>query len=111
MRELEAVAQGRLAWLGLSDAELALARRALAAVDVPVVVTVTGPRSDATDELLPEQDQIVLVVPTDEDERLTVLARSGLAEYNVPLTIRGPLTAPGARTTARPGWGRLRLCA
>ena len=59
---------------------------------MPVVVAITGPRSAATDELLPEQDQIVLVVPTDEDQRLTDLARSGLAEYNVPLTIRGPLT-------------------
>ena len=76
---------------------------------MPVVVAITGPRSAATDELLPEQDQIVLVVPTDEDQRLTDLARSGLAEYNVPLTIRGPLTAPGARTTALAGWGRLRL--
>lgn len=107
MRGLEAVARGRLAWLGLED--LALARRALAAVDVPAVVAITGPRSAATDELLPEQDQIVLVVPTDEDQRLTDLARSGLAEYNVPLTIRGALTAPGARTAALAGWGRLRV--
>jgi hypothetical protein len=109
LRGLEAVARGRLAWLGLAAADLSLARRALAAVDVPVVVAITGPRSAATDELLPEQDQIVLVVPTDEDQRLTDLARSGLAEYNVPLTIRGPLTSPGARTTALAGWGRLRL--
>ena len=109
LRGLEAVARGRLAWLGLGGADLALARRALAAVDVPVVVAITGPRSVATDELLPEQDQIVLVVPTDEDQRLTDLARSGLAEYNVPLAIRGPLTAPGARTTALAGWGRMRL--
>jgi hypothetical protein len=109
LRGLEAVARGRLAWLGLRGADLALARRALAAVDVPVVVAITGPRSAATDDLLPEQDQIVLVVPTDEDQRLTDLARSGLAEHNAPLMIRGPLTAPGARTTALAGWGRLRL--
>jgi hypothetical protein len=108
-RGLDAVARGRLAWLGLDHAELPLARRALAAVDVPAVIAITGPRSAATDELLPEQDQIVLVVPADEDQRLTDLAQAGLAEFNVPLTIRGPLTAPGARTTALAGWGRLRL--
>jgi hypothetical protein len=109
LRGLEAVARGRLAWLGLAQADLALARRALAAVDVPAVIAITGPRSAATDELLPEQDQIVLVVPTDHDQRLTDLAQAGLAEYDVPLAIRGPLTAPGARTTALAGWGRLRL--
>jgi hypothetical protein len=108
-RGLEAVARGRLAWLGLAHADLGLARRALAAVDVPAVIAITGPRSAATDELLAEQDHIVLVVPTEADQRLTDLARTGLAEYDVPLTIRGPLTAPGARTTALAGWGRLRL--
>ena len=101
LRGLDAVARGRLAWLGLGGADLALARRALAAVDVPVVVAITGPRSVATDELLPEQDQIVLVVPTDADQRLTDLARSGLAEYNVPLTIRGPLSTGLPPTPAR----------
>jgi hypothetical protein len=108
-RGLEAAARGRLAWLGLEHAELGLVRRALAAVDVPAVLAITGPRSAATDELLTEQDRIVIVVPTDEDPRLTELARTGLAEYDVPLMIRGPLTAPGARTTALAGWGRLRL--
>ena len=34
---------------------------------------------------------------------------AGLAERNVPLTVRGPLTAPGRRATALAGWGRLRL--
>jgi hypothetical protein len=108
-RGVAAVARGRLAWVALDRPDVALARRALAAVDVPAVVAVAGPRSPATDELLSEQDQIVLVVPTDGDPRLTELARTGLAEYDVPLTIRGPLTAPGTRTTALAGWGRLRL--
>ena len=62
-RGLDAVARGRLAWLALGHDDLALARRALAAVDVPVVVAITGPRSTATDELLADQDQVVLVVP------------------------------------------------
>ena len=106
-RGLEAVARGRLAWLALTD--LALARRALAAVDVPAVVAITGPRSAATDELLADQDQLVLVVPPDGDTRLTELVRHGLAECGVPLTVRGPLSTPGARTTALAGWGRLRV--
>jgi hypothetical protein len=108
-RSLAAVARGRLAWLALGADELALARRALAAVDVPAVVAVTGPRTTAADELLADQDQLVLVVPGDADPRLVELARDGLAEWNVPVTVRGPLLSPGTRTTALAGWGRLRL--
>ena len=51
----------------------------------------------------------MLVVPADADPRLVELARDGLAEWNVPVTVRGPLLNPGARTTALAGWGRLRL--
>jgi hypothetical protein len=108
-RSLEAVARGRLAWLALGADELALARRALAAVDVPAVVAITGARSAAADALLAEQDHLVLVVPGDADPRLVELARDGLAEWNVPILVRGPLLSPGARTTALAGWGRLRL--
>jgi hypothetical protein len=108
-RGLDAVARGRLAWLSLTD--LALARRALAAVDVPAVVAITGPRSARSDELLADQDQLVLVVPADEDPRLTGLVRHGVAECGVPLVVRSPLSAPGARTTALAGWGRLRVVA
>ncbi len=106
-RGLAAVARGRLAWVAVAD--LGLARRALSAVDVPVVLAVTGPRSAASDALLAEQDHIVLVAPPEEDPQLTELARAGLAECGIPVTIRGPLTAPGARTTALAGWGRLRM--
>lgn len=109
-RGLDAVARGRLAWLALAADDLALARRALAAVDVPAVAAVTGPRSAATDALLAEQDQIVLVVPADADARLVALARDGLAEWNVPVCVRGPL-APGARAAALAGWGRLKVLA
>jgi hypothetical protein len=108
-RSLPAVARGRLAWLALGPDDLRLAQRALGAVDVPAVVAVTGPRTAAVDELLAGQDQIVLVVPADADSRLVELARDGLAECNVPVTVRGPLLNPGARTTALAGWGRLRL--
>jgi hypothetical protein len=108
-RSLPAVARGRLAWVALDTDGPALARRALAVVAVPAVVAVTGPRTAAADELFAEQDQIVLVVPADADPRLVELARDGLAEWNVPVTVRGPLLNPGARTTALAGWGRLRL--
>jgi hypothetical protein len=106
-RGLGAVARGRLAWLALDD--VILVRRALAAVDVPAVVAITGPRSTATDELLADQDHVVLVERPGEDARLTDLVRDELAERGIPLTIRGPLSAPGARTAALAGWGRLRV--
>ena len=108
-RGLDAVARGRLAWLALGRDEPAMARRALAAVDVPAVVALTGPRSAATEALLAEQDHVVLVVPADADPRLVELARDGLAECGLPLTVRGPLTAPGARVAALTGWGRLKV--
>jgi hypothetical protein len=108
-RGLDAVARGRLAWLALGDDELPLAQRALGAVDVPAVVAITAPRSAATDELLDEQEQIVVVLPAQVDPRLVELVQEGLAECGVPVTVRGPLTAPGAHTTALAGWGRLRL--
>ena len=108
-RSLPAVARGRLAWLALGPDDLHLARRALAVMDVPTVVAVTGARTAAADELLAEQDHIVLVVPAEADPQLVELARTGLAEHNVPVTVRGPLIAPGARTTALAGWGRMKV--
>jgi hypothetical protein len=108
-RGLGAVARGRLAWLALGADELRGAHRALAAVDVPAVVAISSARTAAADALLAEQDQLVLVVPLDADPRLVELAREGLAEWNVPVVVRSPLTAPGARITALAGWGRVRL--
>jgi hypothetical protein len=108
-RGLAAVARGRLAWLALGPDDLRLAQRALAAIDVPGVLAITGPRTAVTDRLLAEQDLLVLVVSPEADAQLVELARAGLAECDVPLAVRGPLTAPGARATALAGWGRLRL--
>jgi hypothetical protein len=108
-RGIAAVARGRLAWLALGPDELGLARRALAVVDVPAVVAVTGPRTAASDELLADQDHVVLVTAPDTDPRLVELTQAELAERGVPLTVRGPLIAPGTRATALAGWGRLRL--
>jgi hypothetical protein len=101
---VEAVARGRLAWVALGHEELELAHRVLAAVDVPAVVAITAPRSAATDALVADADHVVLVLPEDADPRLAELAGAGLDGA----IVRGPLTAPGARTTALAGWGRLR---
>ena len=108
-RELEAVARGRLAWLALAPDELALAARAVAAVDVPAVIAVTGPRTTATDDLLADQDLIVLVFPADAEPGLEPLALAGLEHCTAPVLVHRPLDTPGARPAAMAGWGRLRI--
>ncbi|MEA2134895.1 MAG: hypothetical protein QOC68_2804 [Solirubrobacteraceae bacterium] len=108
-RGLEAVARGRLAWLALGTDQLPLAARAAAAVDVPVVIAVTGPRTAASDELLDDQDLVVLVVGADAEPALESLALAGLEHCTAPVVVRRPLDSPGARPAALAGWGRLRL--
>jgi hypothetical protein len=108
-RGLGAVARGRLAWLALGPGELALAARAAAAVDVPAVIAVTGPRTRATDALLAEQDLVVLVVGAEAEPELEELALSGLRECVAPVMVQRPLASPGARPAAMAGWGRLRV--
>jgi len=111
LRGVPAVARGRLAWVALGADELELANRVLAALDVPVVLAVSGPRTAATDALLAGQDHVVLVEPPDADPRLSELARAELAERGIPVAVRAPLITPGARATPLAGWGRLRLSA
>ena len=108
-RGLAAVARGRLAWLALAPDELALAARAVAAVDVPAVIAVTGARTAATDELLADQDLVVLVVAADAEPGLEALALAGLQRCAAPVVVQRPLDAPGARPAAMAGWGRLRV--
>ena len=108
-RGLDAVARGRLAWLALPPDDLALARRAVAAVDVPAVIAVTGPRTAATDDLLADQDLIVLVLPTGAEPGLEPLALAGLQRCTAPVLVQSPLDTPGARPAAMAGWGRLRV--
>ena len=102
-RGLDAVARGRLAWLALPADQLALAARAAAAVDVPAVIAVTGPRTPATDELLAEQDLVVLVVGSDAQPGLEALALAGLAGCAAPVVVHRPLDSPGARPAAMAG--------
>ena len=108
-RGLAAVARGRLAWLALGSDQLALAARAVAAVDVPAVIAVVGPRTAASDELLADQDLVVLVVGSDAEAGLETLALSGLQDCPAPVVVQRPLDSPGARPAALAGWGRLRI--
>jgi hypothetical protein len=108
-RGLEAVARGRLAWLALARDDLALVARAVAAVDVPAVIAVTGPRTTATDDLFPDQDLVVLVVAADAEPGLEALTLAGLHHVAAPVVVQRPLDSPGARPAAMAGWGRLRV--
>jgi hypothetical protein len=108
-RGLDAVARGRLAWLALGAGELALAARAAGAVDAPAVIAVTGPRTADSDDLLPEQDLVVLVVGSDAEPGLEALALAGLERCGARVVACPPLVSPGARPAALAGWGRLRI--
>ena len=108
-RGLMAVARGRLAWLALGPDDLALAPRAVAAVEVPAVIAITGPRTMATDDLLEDVDLIVLVVAADAEPGLEALTLAGLQHRSAPVVVQRPLDGPGARPAAMAGWGRLRV--
>ncbi|MGZ8633516.1 MAG: hypothetical protein ACXWZZ_06630 [Solirubrobacteraceae bacterium] len=108
-RGLDAVARGRLAWLALGLDDLALAARAVAAVDVPTVIAITGPRTPATDVLLGDLELIVLVVAADAEPGLEALTLAGLQRCAAPVVVQRPLAGPGARPAAMAGWGRLRM--
>jgi hypothetical protein len=88
-RGLAAAAHGRLAWLALDDHVVAAsvaARRASAALDVPLVVALCGPRCDIVEALLGEQD-LVVVVTADPHAPMARLAVAGCAR---PATARRP---------------------
>lgn len=108
-RGLVAVTRGRLAWLALGPGELALAARAVAAVDVPAVIAIAGPRTTATDDLLDDVDLIVLVAAVEAEPGLEALALAGLQDRAAPVVVQRPLAGPGARPAAIAGWGRLRV--
>jgi hypothetical protein len=107
-RGLVAVARGRLAWLALGPDDLALAARAVAAVDVPAIIAITGSRTTGTDALLDDLDLIVLVVAADAEPGLEALTLAGLQHCAAPVVVQRPLDSPGARPAAMAGWGRLR---
>jgi hypothetical protein len=83
VRGLAATAHGRLAWLALDDhvfAASVAARRASAALDVPLVIALAGPRCDIVETLLHEQD-VVLVVAADPDGPLARLATAACRHH------------------------------
>ena len=86
-----------------------LAARAVAAVEVPAVIAITGPRTIATDDLLEDEDLIVLVFAADAEPGLEALALAGLQHRTAPVLVQRPLDSPGARPAAMAGWGRLRV--
>jgi hypothetical protein len=108
-RGLPTTARGRLAWLQLADHPVAAAlaaRRAAAALEVPVVLALAGPRTDALEALLREQDLAVVVSPDPEG----ALARIAVATSPVPAVACPPLPA-AARVVAFTGVGGPRLLA
>jgi hypothetical protein len=100
-RGLASTARGRLAWLPLDSHPVAAAlasRRAAAALEVPLVTALTGPRTDVLEGLLREQD-LVVVVTRDPDGPL---ARLAVATSEVPAVACRPLPA-GSRLLALAG--------
>jgi hypothetical protein len=109
-RDLEAGPRGRLVWLSLpapDTAAVPAARRADAAVGVPLVVAPAQPRSPVLDGLLGEQDLIV-VATEDPDGPLARLAAAELAEHAAPVIAARPLTGP-ARMLALAGLAGARM--
>lgn len=102
-RGVAAAPRGRLAWAVLHEppavAALAL-RRLHGAVEVPLVVALTGPRADALDEVLGDQELVVVVARDPEGP----LARLALAGLDGRALACAPL-AGSARVLALAGFG------
>ena len=101
-RGLTAAGRGRLAWMALDDHPVAAAvaaRRAAGAVDVPLVVVLAGPRCEAVEGILAEQD-LVIVACAEPDGPLARLAVAGCA--TAALACAPPPPGP-ARWLARSG--------
>ncbi len=100
-RGLEATARGRLAWLRLDShpvSAVLAARKLSAAVEVPVVVVLAGPRTAVLERLLREQDLVVVVIRDPGG----ALARVAVSTSEVPAVATAPLSAP-ARVLATSG--------
>jgi hypothetical protein len=108
---LPAVPRGRLAWLALPDdapAAAGTARSAAAALEPPLVLSLSGPRTDPLEEVLREQDLLVVVTREPDGP----LARAAIAAAPVPAVATRPLPGParllalagltGARAPAEP---------
>jgi hypothetical protein len=111
-RGIPASARGRLAWLPLPadpGPGLALAERAAAAIDVPAVLALAGPRPAEAEPVLAEHD-LVVVVGGDDDGPLTTLALEKLGTLAAPAVAVRPLRG-ASRRLALAGVGGLRALA
>jgi hypothetical protein len=111
-RGIPATARGRLAWLPLPAEPgpgLAMAERAAAAIDVPAVLALAGPRPAEAEPLLPELD-LVAVVAGDDAGPLATLVLDHLNGLAAPAVAVRPLRG-ASRRLALAGLGGLRSLA
>jgi hypothetical protein len=104
LRDLAAVARGRLAWLELPEepAEATAAVHAVAAVvDGPVVTALAGPRPPALEPLIDDHD--LAVVAADPASSLACAALDALAGRSVPAVACRPVPRGLARALATAG--------
>jgi hypothetical protein len=107
--ELHATSSGRLAWLKLDPSPDVAARevgRALAAIDLPVILGIAGPRPPAFEPLLTNVALALAVLPAETDAGLHVLTAAMLPGREN--AILPPLQPGPARWAAKAGFGRLR---
>jgi hypothetical protein len=104
-RGLGATASGRLVRVELSDdpdAAVAAAARATAATDAPAAFACAGPRTDALDELLRNQD-LVLLAAAEPEGPLVELALDRIAELGAPVAAIRAGLPPVSRALALAG--------
>jgi hypothetical protein len=110
LREVPAVARGRLAWLRLPDApELAAAalRRTAAVVDAPVVTALAGPRPAELEPLVDEHD--LVVIAAEPGGPLAAAAIAAFGDRCVSAIACRPLARGPARALALAGLAAPRL--
>ncbi len=104
-RELRASASGRLVRVELPDdpeAAVAAAGRATAATDAPAAFACGGPRADALDEHLRDQD-LVLLAAAEPDAPLAELALERIADLGPPVAAIKATLPPLSRALALAG--------
>ncbi len=111
-RGIPATARGRLAWLPLPadpGPGLAMAERAAAAIDVPAVLALAGPRPAEAEPLLAELDLVAVVAGADAGP-LATLVLDHLNGLAAPAVAVHPLRG-ASRRLALAGLGGLRSLA
>ena len=107
-RGLAAAGRGRLAWVALEDHPVAAAvaaRRVAGALEVPFVTVLAGPRCEAVEGLLAEQDLVLVVAEAPEGP----LARLAVETCTAAALACAPCGAGVARWLALEGLAGTRL--